>query len=203
MKRTYLFLLFLFFVFISCKNTSKTSDTLKAKNHDNLSNKTEYKEKSLAEMISDTRITEQAYDYSFLNFRDSMGYHAVIRVRGYTIKDDGAANIKEDSLEFVITDCSDEVKQFLLQKRGERASDDNKNIYIDIAVPHCYDPGHIIKKSTEKSQVFLIINIHGDFNRGGWDNTNKVMMFQREEDLKTPYVDDYKQEDYDHYYDGV
>ena len=157
-------------------------------------------------IITDSRkLYEQDEDYLLGKLPDSWGDHAVIRVRGYTLHDVGAAKRSEDSLDFLITDCSDSVREFLVNKRGSEnyGNLNNKEITLTIAVPHEYDPGHVVKRSSKNNQVILIINIFGDFNRGGFDDTNKVMMFQKAVDIAIPFKDDYSNYDYDHFYDDM
>ena len=158
--------------------------------------------KGLLTMIfNHINIIDQDLDYALVNKLDMLGAHGVIRVKGYSIKDIGAANKEEDSLVFMITELSPEVKNFLLNKRNEKF--ENNIIKINLAVPHIYDPEHVVRNSTIDNEVFVIINVEGDFNRGGWDNTYKIMMFQKEQELNKPFLDNYTQADYDSFYDGI
>jgi hypothetical protein len=126
----------------------------------------------------------------------------IFRVEGYTEKDVGAAARQEDSLEFVVTECSKEVEVFLRERNYPSSQDDGKLI-INLAVPHAYDPGHVVRNSTVENQVIVIIQIFPDIGRGGWDNSRRLMMFQKKADLDTKYFDYYPDEEYEHFYDGV
>lgn len=156
----------------------------------------------LTETLNRLELTDQTNDALILKYYDASGDHATLRMRGYAIKDDGAANRAEDSIEFLIKDISKEGRNYLL-KYARCAQNSDNDLVINLAIPHEYDPGHVVKRSTSKTQVYVVVNIMGDFNRGGWNNTNKLMMFQNAADLDVPFVDDFSDDQYNHYYDGL
>ena len=115
------------------------------------------------------------YDYLINEHPDGKGFHAVIKVVGYTVRAYGAAHRNFDCLQFKITECDPAIKSFLRNRMF--LGQDDKSITIDIAVPHENDPEQIVINSTKQSQVILIIVLMGDMSRGGVDTSNIVMMF--------------------------
>ena len=190
MKRHSIFVLLLVLVFISFKVWAQSTQST-----------TKLEQDQLIESINKMDLFSQDKDSLICKYYDTRGWHAVIRVIGYTKKDDGAVRKEEDSLQFLITECSIEIRDFIINDTEHEI--ENGNLLINLAVPHEYDPSHTVKKSNVKNQLIVVINLFGDFNKGGWNNTNKLMMFQNIEDLKKKYVDDFSESDYEHFNDDM
>lgn len=142
------------------------------------------------------------YDKNIKQGEGNGAHIGVMRLTGYTDKDVGAAYKGEDSLLFVVTEYSDIMSGFIEDIDYPNKKVDDK-LVINLSVPNIYDPGHVIKKSTKDDQVVVIVQFLPDMNRGGWVNIHRVMMFQKKSDLDIEFVDDYSDEEYKHFYDGV
>jgi hypothetical protein len=162
-------------------------------------------EKKVVEKSSDANV-KYIQDKDVLIVKQLMSWDTRANgiITGYFEKDYGAVNRSEDSISFHIIKTNKLIKELVFDKgRSVYELNENGDIVINLAIPHEIDPGHIIKKTNKNNIMNIMVGFYGDFGQGGWDNTIKAIMFQYKKDIEVPFIDDYKEEDYKHYYDDM
>jgi hypothetical protein len=136
---------------------------------------------------------------------DDKGWaEGVLTFTGHTLKDNGAASREYDALIFQVDSYPDSEKDYIAYRSFSSSQDkapDGKFL-IQLTVPHSLDPGHMIKKSTPDAPVSVAI-VCWELGKGGWNDSNRVILFNRASDVAAEYVDDFTEDQYKHYYDGM